>query len=212
MRIVGLTGGIATGKSTATKALRRLGIPVHDSDVVVHRLLGRNGRAVPAIEKEFPGVVINGAVDRAALGARVFADPAALARLEAIVHPLVREETKRFLRQAARRGADLVVLDIPLLFEGGSWRDVDFILVTSAPRFLQLQRALRRAGMTVAKLDGIRARQASDAVRKRHADAVLPTGQPRGATLRLLQRALRDAKKRPPRAWPPRAYVPKPKL
>jgi dephospho-CoA kinase len=209
MRIIGLTGGIATGKSTATKALRRLGVAVHDSDASVHRLLGAGGRAVPAIEREFPGVVVDRAVDRAALGARVFGDRAALARLEAIVHPLVRQDTRRFLLQAARSRARLVVLDVPLLFEGGLWREVDFILVTSAPRFLQLQRALRRAGMNAEKLDGIRARQASDTVRRRHADAVLTTGQPRGATLRLLRRALREAKNRPARSWPPRPYVPK---
>ncbi|MDB5367151.1 MAG: coaE [Rhodospirillales bacterium] len=212
MRIVGLTGGIASGKSTATKALRRLGIAVHDSDASVHRLLGVGGRAVPAIEQAFPGIVVDRAVDRAALGALVFNDRAALARLEAIVHPLVRQDTKRFLLQAARRRAKLVVLDVPLLFEGGLWRDVDFILVTSAPRFLQLQRALRRAGMNAEKLDGIRARQTSDQTRRRHADAVLPTGQPRGKTLRLLSRALRAAAKRPARSWPPRPFLPRRKL
>jgi dephospho-CoA kinase len=182
---------------------------VHDSDASVHRLLGPNGRAVPAIEREFPGVVVDQTVDRAALGARVFGDRDALARLEAIVHPLVRQDTKRFLLQAARRRAKLVVLDVPLLFEGGLWRDVDFILVTSAPRFLQLQRALRRAGMNPQKLDGIRARQTSDVVRGRHADAVLHTGQPRGVTLRALRGALRRAARRKPRYWPPRGFVPK---
>ncbi|GIL40733.1 dephospho-CoA kinase [Rhodospirillales bacterium TMPK1] len=185
---------------------------MHDSDASVHRLLGPNGRAVPAIDKEFPGVVTGNEVDRAALGARVFGDRDALVRLEAIVHPLVRQDTKRFLLQAARRGAKLVALDVPLLFEGGLWREVDFILVTSAPRFLQLQRALRRPGMNADKLHGIVARQTSDTVRRRHADLVLSTGQPRGVTLRLLRRALGEAKNRPARCWPPRAYVPKRKL
>ncbi len=177
---------------------------MHDSDASVHRLLGPNGRAVPAIDQEFPGVVVDQAVDRAALGALVFGDRDALARLEAIVHPLVRQDTKRFLLQAARRREKLVVLDVPLLFEGGLWRDVDFILVTSAPRFLQLQRALRRAGMSAAKLDGIRARQTSDTVRMRHADAVLQTGQSRGGTLRALRAAIQRAGARKPRCWPPR--------
>ena len=116
MRILGLTGSIGMGKSTAASMLRRLGVPVFDSDAAVHRLLAKAGAAVPKIREAFPDVVKDGAVDRQALGARVFADPAALTRLEAIVHPLVRREERRFLRAAARRRAPLVVLDIQILF------------------------------------------------------------------------------------------------
>ncbi len=119
MRVLGLTGSIAMGKSTAADMLRRRGIAVYDSDAGVHRMLARGGRAVPAIAQRFPGVVRDGAVDRQALGRIVFGDAAALKDLEAIVHPLVRQAQARFLRAHARRRARAVVLDVPLLFEAG---------------------------------------------------------------------------------------------
>ena len=133
MKVLGLTGSIGMGKSTAASMLRRLSLPVHDADATVHRLLAAGGAAVPAIAEAFPGVVRDGAVDRAALGARVFGDRAALARLEAIVHPLVRRQTDRFLAASRRRRAPMAVLDVPLLLEGDGHRRCDLVAVVSAP-------------------------------------------------------------------------------
>src|ERR1700680_3720770 len=133
MVVLGLTGSIGMGKSTAAAMLRRLGVPVHDSDAAVHRLLGRNGAAVAPVAAAFPGTEGPEGIDRAALGRRVFGDAAALRRLEDILHPMVRAEAARFLRRMAARQAKLVVLDIPLLFETGGESRCDAIVVVSAP-------------------------------------------------------------------------------
>lgn len=205
MRILGLTGGIAMGKSTAAAMLRRLRVPVHDADAAVHRLLARGGVAVAAVERAFPGVVRDGAVDRQALGARVFADPAALRRLEAILHPLARRSSDRFLRDAARRRAKLVVLDVPLLFETNSQHRVDAVLTIWAPVFLQRARALARPGMTETKLAGIVARQTPDRVKRAKADFAVPSSLGRAVTFRGIRRALRGTRLKPAVAWTPRA-------
>ena len=186
MRVLGLTGSIGMGKSAAARALRRLGIPVHDADATVHRLLGSGGGAVAAVAQAFPGVVADGTVDRAALGRRVFDNPAALARLEAILHPLVQRSEQRFLRGALARREPVAVLDIPLLFEIGGERRCDAVIVVSAPRFVQEARVLRRKGMTAARLLAVRARQMPDAEKRRRADFVVPTGLDKRATLRRL--------------------------
>lgn len=196
MVVLGLTGSIGMGKSTAAAMLRRMGIPVHDADAAVHRLLAKGGAAVPAIAAAFPGVVGNGAVDRAALGAAVFKDPAALRRLEAIVHPLVRRAEREFLRRARRQGRRLVVLDIPLLFETGGERRCDAVAVVSAPAFLQAQRVLKRPGMTSERLSAVRASQMADAEKRRRADAVIPTGLGRRPTLRALTRLVSKYRER----------------
>jgi dephospho-CoA kinase len=199
MIVLGLTGSIAMGKSTAADMLRRRGIAVYDSDVGVHRLLGQGGRAVPAIAQRFPGVVRDGAVDRGALGGIVFGDAAALKALEAIVHPLIRQDQARFLRAAVRRRARVVVLDVPLLFEAGTHRLCDAALVVSAPAWLQRQRVLRRPGMTREKLAGILAKQMPDAEKRRRADAVIPTGlgkRPAWRSLGVAVRRLRARKGR----------------
>lgn len=195
MFILGLTGSIAMGKSTAGRQLRRLGLPLHDADAAVHRLLARGGLAVPLIGKAFPGVVVGGAVDRQALGKAVFADPVALRRLEAILHPLVRRATRQFLARQRRRGQRLVVLDIPLLYETGGDKRCDAVAVVSAPLFLQRQRALSRAGMTEEKFTGILARQMPDHEKRRRADFVIPTGLGKAFSLRHLQRAVRQMKR-----------------
>ena len=135
------------GKSTAAKMLRQMGVPVYDADAAVHRLQAPGGIALPPIEAAFPGVVKAGVLDRQALGARVFGNKEALRRLEAIVHPLVAREQRRFVRRAAMNREPLVVLDIPLLFEGLGERRVDGVLVVSAPAFLQRQRVMARPGM-----------------------------------------------------------------
>jgi dephospho-CoA kinase len=190
MIVVGLTGSIGMGKTTASVLLRRLGVPVYDADGAVHRLLARGGRAVPAVAARFPAVVRDGAVDRTALGRIVFGAPAALRDLEVIVHPLVFEAQRRFLRAQAMRRARLVVLDIPLLFEGGSDRRCAATVVVSAPGFVQRQRVLRRPDMTADKLAGILAKQMPDAEKRRRADIVIPTGLGKRLTWRRLHAAL----------------------
>jgi dephospho-CoA kinase len=207
MIVLGLTGSIGMGKSTAAAMLRRLGVPVHDADAAVHALLARGGAAVAAVGAAFPGVVVAGAVDRGKLGAQVFGDAAALARLESILHPLVRRSARRFLLQAARRRAALAVLDIPLLFETGAEALCDAVVVVSAPAFVQRGRVLGRRGMSPARFAAILARQTPDAEKRRRADFVVETGLSRGATLRRLDGIVKLLRGRPRRArrtrvWP----------
>lgn len=216
MKVLGLTGSIGMGKSTAAGMLRRLGLPVHDADAAVHRLLAKGGAAVPAIDAAFPGVVEDGAVDRGALGARVFGDPAALARLEAIVHPLVKRQTTRFLAWCRRRRVPVAVLDVPLLLEGGGHERCDVVAVVTAPAWLQRQRVMARPGMTESRLAAILAKQMPDAEKRRRADVVIPTGLGRAVTMRRLKRLVRKLRRneepvcarscstRRRRAWTPR--------
>ncbi len=191
MVVLGLTGSIGMGKSTAAAMLRGLGVPVYEADSIVHQVLGPGGAAVPAVEKAFPGVVREGGVDRDALAGIVFSDRQALARLEAIVHPFVRRTERRFLTLAALRREKLVVLDVPLLFETGWDAHCDATIVMTAPRYLQEARVLRRPGMTRARLAAVRARQVSDGEKRRRADFVVPTGLSRRLTLRELARIVR---------------------
>jgi dephospho-CoA kinase len=191
MKVVGLTGSIGMGKSTAAALLRRQGVPVHEADAAVHRLMSRGGAAVPAIGAAFPGVVKDGSVDRTMLGARVFADNDAMARLEHILHPLVRQESARFLKQARRAGARVAVLDIPLLFETGRERDSDASIVVTAPAFVQRARVLARPGMTPQRFAQVLARQMPDAEKRARADFIVPTGLGRRLTLRRLMGVLK---------------------
>lgn len=207
MRILGLTGSIGMGKSTAAAMFRRDGIAVHDADAVVHDLMRRGGAAVPAVAKAFPEAVRDGAVDRKALGALVFGRPDALRRLEAILHPLVRRRMRRFLQQAGRRGDALVVLDIPLLLETGGERFCDAVAVVSAPRLLQRQRVLVRPGMTKEKFAAILAAQMPDREKRRRADWVVPTGLGRRPTRLALRALRRQALARPGRRWRPSLKV-----
>lgn len=190
MIVLGLTGGIGMGKSFVAGVFARSGVPVHDSDRAVHRLLGRGGAAVGPVGAAFPGVAKDGAVDRAALGARVFGDAAALARLEAILHPAVRDDQRRFLARARRAGRSLVLLDVPLLLETANQAGADLVLVVSAPAHVQAARVLRRRGMTAARLAAIRARQMPDAEKRRRADRVIRTGLSRGHTHAQVRRLL----------------------
>ena len=177
MRVIGLTGSIGMGKSTTAGMLRRLGVPLHDADAVVHRLTGPGGRAVTAIAARFPGVIdATGAVDRKVLGARVFGDGAALKDLERILHPLVHDEERKFMQRNRRARKSVVAIDIPLLFETRGENRCDAIWVASAAPAIQSQRVLRRPGMTRARLDAIRARQTPDPVKRKRADVVIPTG------------------------------------
>jgi dephospho-CoA kinase len=171
MLILGLTGSIGMGKSTAARFFAEAGVPVHDADEVVHRLYA--GEAVDPIEAAFPGTAEAGGIDRAKLSARVIGDSAAIGRLEAIVHPLVRESETRFLADAAAQGARIVVLDIPLLFETGGADRIDAVVVVSAPADVQRRRVLTRPGMTAEKLDAILAKQMPDAEKRRRAHFVV---------------------------------------
>lgn len=196
MIVVGLTGGVGMGKSTAAAMLRRLRVPVHDADATVHRLMAKGGAAVARVGKEFPDSLKDKAIDRKALGRRVFGDPPALRRLEKILHPLVRRDQMRFLRQARAEGRPVAVLDIPLLYETGGAKRVDAVITISAPRFLQRRRVLARPGMTEALFAAILAQQVPDALRRRAADYVVPSGLGRAETFRRLRRMVEDLRRR----------------
>lgn len=177
MIIIGLTGSIGMGKSTTAAMFAAEGAPVYDADAEVHALYAVGGAAVAPIEAAFPGVVKDGAVDRAALGQRVLGDEAAMKRLEAIVHPLVGLSRVTFFERAQAAGADVVVLDIPLLFETGGEARVDAVVVVSAPAELQRERVLARQGMALEKFEAILARQTPDTEKRGRADFVIDTGQ-----------------------------------
>ena len=193
MKVLGLTGSIGMGKTTVAHAFRRAKVPVFDADAAVHALQARGGAAVRPIGAAFPGSVADGVVVREALRAAVLADPAALRRLEAIVHPLVRRMEARFLAACRRRGVRLVVLDIPLLFETrpDPREGLDAILVVSAPAAVQRARVLRRPGMTPARLAAILARQMPDSEKRARADHVLRNGLSRHHAQAAVRRLVR---------------------
>jgi dephospho-CoA kinase len=191
MKVIGLTGGIGMGKSTAADAFRRARFPVFDADAAVHRLQARGGRAVRAIGAAFPGSVVDGAVDRNALRSAVLGRPDALKRLEQILHPMVRTDEKAFVARARRAGARAVVLDVPLLLETGGQRRVDMVVVVSAPRAVQVQRVRRRRRMSEADIAAVIARQMPDRAKQRHANLVVRTGLSRHHALRTLRRLIR---------------------
>jgi dephospho-CoA kinase len=176
MIVVGLTGSIAMGKSSTAALFAAEGAAVFDSDAIVHSFY--NGPESAAIEAAFPGVLMQGVVDRDRLAQRVIADSAALARLEGIVHPLVAKARQGFLRRAAARGARVVVVDIPLLFETGAEKSVDIIVVVSAREVVQKARALAREGMTLERFERIVARQMPDAEKRRRGHIVIDTNGP----------------------------------
>lgn len=176
MIVLGLTGSIGMGKSTTAALFEAMGAPVYDADAAVHALYAAGGGAVAAVEAVFPGVTgADGAIDRAALGARVVGDPEALRRLEAVVHPLVGAHRAAFFARVSE--AEVVVVDVPLLFETHGERQVDAVAVVSAPAEVQRARVLARPGMTPQKLDAILARQTPDADKRARADFVIDTGQ-----------------------------------
>jgi dephospho-CoA kinase len=173
MIVLGLTGSIGMGKSVTAEMFREMGVPVHDSDAVVHELY--EGEAIAAIADKFPQAVLDGVVDRQALGKLVIGEPQAMRELEEIVHPLVAEKRREFLDNAKKQDCPLVVLDIPLLFETGSENLCDKILAVTAPAEVQRERVLSRPGMTVDKFDWILASQIADAIKTEKADYVLDT-------------------------------------
>ena len=183
---LGLTGSIGMGKSTVAKMFAEEGVPVFDADAAVHRLQGPEGALVAEIESRFPGTTGPEGVDRGALAERVLGEREALQNLEALIHPAVAKEREAFL--AAHAGAPLVLLDVPLLFEAGGWRDVDRIAVVSAPAAVQRERVLARPGMTAEKLDRILARQLPDEEKRARADFVIDTGTSLEETRRAVRR------------------------
>jgi dephospho-CoA kinase len=175
MIVVGLTGSIGMGKTTTSAFFKEAGVPVHDSDAAVHELYAGPGAGL--VEAEFPGVTVDGKVDRAALAGRVLNNSAALARLEAVVHPFVGEARRTFLRSCRRANRRIAVLDIPLLFEIGGAREVDIVVVASAAPDIQRARVLARPGMTETKFEQILSRQTPDAEKRRQAHFVVDTGK-----------------------------------
>ncbi|OEJ64419.1 dephospho-CoA kinase [Magnetovibrio blakemorei] len=204
MYILGLTGSIGMGKTWGTKCFRRLGVAVHDADACVHRLMAPNGKATAQVAKAFPGVMNDqGAIDRQKLGAWVLNDTPALDKLQAMLHPLVRQNQRKFLAQCQRRGAPLVVLDIPLLFETHARSRVDSVVVMSAPASVQRQRVLRRPGMSPAKFEAILARQVPDEVKRQLAEHLVFTGATRGQSLRQIAKIVKVTKTKKGHAWSP---------
>jgi len=175
MVVLGLTGSIGMGKTTTARFFADMGVPVLDSDAVVHALYERE--AVAQIDQAFPGTNIGGHVDRAELSRRVLGNPSALRKLETIVHPLVKQAQSRFIADAERAGAFVVVLDIPLLFETGADADVDAVVVVTAPGEVQRARVMDRPAMTPAKLEALLQRQLPDSEKRRRADFIVDTSR-----------------------------------
>jgi dephospho-CoA kinase len=193
--ILALTGSIGMGKSTAAATLRRLRVPLYDADAEVHKLLGRGGGAVAAVEAAFPGVrTETSAIDRPLLGRRVFGKPKEMRRLERILHPMVRAAEHRFVARARARNEKLVALDIPLLFETDRIDRIDGVIVVSAPARLQRERVLRRPGMNSERLAAILAAQYPDREKRRRADFIVSTALSRAAATRQLARIVRRVK------------------
>ena len=195
MRVIGLTGSIGMGKTTVARHIASRGVPVLDSDSIVHSLY--TGEAVAVIEAAFPGTTANGAVDRARLSAALLAGEGGFQQLEALIHPLVRQAQWRFLQEREAAGAPLAVLDIPLLFETGGDALMDAVIVVSAPAEVQAARVLQRPGMTPEKLEAIRARQLPDAEKRARADFIVDTGATWDVTRAQMDKILESLKDGP---------------
>jgi dephospho-CoA kinase len=200
MIIIGLTGGIGMGKSTVSRQFALLGAKVCNADECVHKLMSAGGAAVPEIEKYFPEAVINspsprrgeGYIDRKTLGQIVFADKKKLKVLENILHPLVQKMENDFILRGKKLGAKLVVLDIPLLFETGREKRVDFTVAVSAPTFIQRQRVMARPGMTAEKFERIIASQMQDLEKRHRADFVIPTGLGKAYSFKIVKEIVEE--------------------
>jgi dephospho-CoA kinase len=197
MLILGLTGSIGMGKSTTAKLFAEAGVPVYDADAAVHELY--EGEAAPAIEAAFPGTTANGKVDRAKLSARVVHDPAAIKRLEQIVHPMLGASRKKFFERAEAAQAPVVVLDIPLLFETGGEKRVDAVVVVTTSPELQRERVLARGTMDEQKLDAIITKQMPDAEKRKRADFVVDTSHGLDPVRAQIEHILAEAAKMPRR-------------
>ncbi|WP_064712454.1 dephospho-CoA kinase [Rhizobium bangladeshense] len=191
---IGLTGSIGMGKSTVGKLFAEAGIPLNDSDAVVHDLYA--GEAAPLVNTAFPGTMKDGAVDRHELGRQLALDPEGFKRLEAIVHPLVREREAEFLARQKAAGAEMVLLDIPLLFETGAWERVDVIVVVSTDPQIQRQRVLARDDMTEEKFNMILSRQTPDSEKRRRADYLVDTSHSIAETRKRVLEIIAELKMR----------------
>jgi dephospho-CoA kinase len=199
MIVIGLTGSIGMGKSTTAAMFAEAGIPVYDADAEVHRLQGKGGAAVQPIEAAFPGVVKDGVVDRGELGARVLGHPERIKQLESIVHPLLGASRRAFFDKAEADRADMVVLDIPLLFETGGEKNVDAVVVASAPEAMQRERVLARPGWGADRLDAVLAKQMHDTEKRARAHFVIDTSQglePAREQVRRVIASLREGRTR----------------
>jgi dephospho-CoA kinase len=192
MMIIGLTGSIGMGKSTAAEILRELGFPTYSADKAVHDLLKRNGKAVAPVARLFPAALKKNAIDRKILGQSVFGQPKKLRQLEKIIHPLLRDAEQKFLRQACGKKTRAAILEIPLLFETGADKRCDITFCVTAPRAVQKARVLARPGMSAERLRAILARQMPDAGKRKKADFIIPTGKGLDATRKHLNKLLKD--------------------
>jgi dephospho-CoA kinase len=197
MIVLGLTGSIGMGKSTTAKLFAEAGVPVYDADATVH--LVYEGEAAPAIEAAFPGSTVNGKVDRNRLSAQVVHDPAAIKRLEAIVHPMLRAYHQKFLSEAEQSGAPVAVVDVPLLFETGGEKRVDAVVVVTTSPEIQRQRILARDNMNDEKLDAILSRQLPDAEKRKRADFIVDTSHGLDPVRARIRDILAEAGKMPRR-------------
>ena len=203
MFILGLTGSIGMGKTSAAAVFRRQKICVFDADGVVRQLLEKNGEAVEMVGEAFKGVVTDCQVNRNKLGEIVFGDAGALSTLEEIIHPLVRDKQKFFLRSVANHRQSLAVLDIPLLFETGGERNCDAVAVVTAPKFLQKIRVMGRGDMTEKKFRGIIKRQMQDQEKRNRADFIIPSGLGKRISFQSIQKIIRIVLTLPGSHWPP---------
>jgi dephospho-CoA kinase len=199
MRVLGLTGSIGMGKSTTARLFAEAGVPVYDADATVHMVY--QGEAAPAIEAAFPGTTVDGKVDRSKLSAQVAHDPVALRRLEQIVHPMLQIYHRKFLEDAEQSGAPVAVVDVPLLFETGSEKRVDAVVVVTTDPDIQRRRVLARDNMTRELLDAVLARQLPDAEKRRRADFVVDTSHGldpvRGRIREILAETAKMPRRRP---------------
>ena len=199
MIVLGLTGSIGMGKSTTAKLFAEAGVPVYDADATVHKVY--EGEAAPAIEAAFPGTTVDGKVDRARLSAKVVQDPAAMKRLEQVVHPMLRAYHQKFLSDAEQSGAPVAVVDVPLLYETDGEKRVDAVVVVTTTPEIQRERILARANMTQEMLDTVLARQLPDAEKRKRADFVVDTSHgldPVRARIRdILEQAVKMRRRRP---------------
>jgi dephospho-CoA kinase len=197
MLVLGLTGSIGMGKSTTARLFSEAGVPVFDADATVHKIYA--GEAAPAIEAAFPGTTVNGKVDREKLSAKVVHDADAMKLLEQIVHPMLRAYRQAFLDQVERSGAEMAVVDVPLLFETGGEKHVDAVVVVSTTPDVQRERILARGNMTAEKLDAILARQLPDAEKRRRADFVVETSHGLDSVRTQIRKILTEAANMPRR-------------
>ena len=197
MRVLGLTGSIGMGKSTTAKLFEEAGVPVYDADATVHKVY--EGEAAPAIEAAFPGTTVDGKVDRSRLSAEVVHDPAAIRRLEGIVHPMLRAYHQKFLEEAELSGAPVAVMDVPLLFETGGDKRVDAVVVVTTSPELQRERILARGTMTGEALDSLLARQMPDVEKRKRADFVVDTSHGLDPVRAQIRDILEQVVKMPPR-------------